>query len=160
MTEILVRVADAAAGQGEIVLRTVGLGSCVAIMLHDAEAGVGGLAHVLLPSQSLSRDRDNQAKFPATAVPLLLERMRALGARLERVTARIAGGASMFATLLPSSTLQMGERNVLATREALERANIPLVGQDVGGGHGRSVYFHVHSGTVEVRSLSKGDVIL
>lgn len=160
MTEILVRVADAATGQGAAVLRTVGLGSCVAIVLHDADAGVGGLAHILLPSQSLSRDRENRAKFPGTAVPLLLEQMHALGARAERVVAKIAGGASMFGTLLPSSTLQMGERNVIATREALERAKIPIIAQDVGGDHGRSVYFHVRSGTVEVRSLSKGDVIL
>jgi len=160
MTEIRVQVADAATGQGDVIMCTVGLGSCVAIVLHDAEARVGGLAHVLLPSQSLSRDRENRAKFPSTAVPLLLEQMRALGARLERVTAKIAGGASMFASLLPSSTLQMGERNIIATREALERAKIPIVGQDVGGGYGRSVYFHVNSGAVDVRSLSKGDVRL
>jgi len=160
VSEILVRVADAATAQGGTVLRTVGLGSCVAIVLHDAEARVGGLAHILLPSQSLSRDRENRAKFPGTAVPFLLEQMCALGARAERVTAKIAGGASMFGTLLPSSTLQMGERNVLATREALEHAKIPLVAQEVGGDHGRSVYFHVNSGTVEVRSLSKGDVVL
>jgi chemotaxis protein CheD len=160
MNEILVRVADAAAGQGELILSTVGLGSCVAIMLHDAEARVGGLAHVLLPSQSMSRDRENRAKFPATAVPLLLERMRELGACDERVTAKIAGGASMFGALLPANGLQIGERNVLATRDVLEGARIPLVAQDVGGGHGRSVYFDVATGTVEVRSLSKGNVVI
>jgi chemotaxis protein CheD len=160
MTVRRVRVADVATGQGEIVIATVGLGSCVAIMLHDADARVGGLAHILLPSQSLSKDRTNRAKFPATAVPLLLEQMRELGARDDRVTAKIAGGASMFAALLPASSLQMGERNVVATREALEHAKIPLLAQDVGGGHGRSVYFHVSSGSVEVRSLAKGDVVI
>jgi chemotaxis protein CheD len=160
MTVRRVRVADVATGKGEIVIATVGLGSCVAIMLHDAAARIGGLAHILLPSQSLSKDRANRAKFPATAVPLLLEQMRALGARDDRVTAKIAGGASMFAALLPSSSLQMGERNVIATREALECAKIPLLAQDVGGGHGRSVYFHVSTGAVEVRSLAKGDVVI
>lgn len=154
------RVADCAVGSRSGVLSTIGLGSCVAISLYDATAGVGGLAHILLPSEALARDRSNRAKFPGTAVPLLLERMRSLGARDARVRAKIAGGASMFASLVQAGTLHMGERNILATREALERSGIPLVAQDVGGAHGRSIFFHLADGRVEVRSLSRGDVVL
>ena len=54
MSELIVRVADLAVGERGDVLVTVGLGSCVAILLHDADAGVGGLAHVLLPAPSLA----------------------------------------------------------------------------------------------------------
>lgn len=160
MTEIRVRVADAAVGQGETTLTTIGLGSCVAIVLHDAEMRIGGLAHILLPSETLSQDRTNQAKFPSTAVPMLVERMRGLGARPGRIVAKLAGGASMFAALLPTSGLQMGERNLVATRDALARARIPIVAEDVGGGHGRSVFFHVKSGELEVRSMVRGNVVL
>ena len=158
MNEIRVRVADHAVGQGDTVLTTVGLGSCVAIVLHDAENCVGGLAHILLPSQSLSRDHAKPAKFPSTAVPLLLHEMRQLGAR--RITARLAGGASMFGALIPAGGINMGERNVAATRQALEAAGIPLLGQDVGGDHGRSVYFQVRDGRLLVRSLKVGDRVL
>ena len=154
------RVADAAAAQGDAMLTTIGLGSCVAIVLYDADRRVGGLAHVLLPSESLAQDRSNRAKFPATAVPMLLEQMQQLGARPTRITARIVGGASMFAALLPAGGLQMGERNLLATRDALGKARLPITGEDVGGGHGRSVFFHIATGTVQVRSMVKGDVVL
>lgn len=160
MTEIRVRVADAAVAQGQTTLTTIGLGSCVAIVLHDAEKRIGGLAHILLPSETLSQDRANHAKFPATAVPMLVERMRGLGARPGRIVAKLAGGASMFAALLPTSGLQMGERNLVATRDALARARIPIVAEDVGGGHGRSVFFHVESGALEVRSMVRGNVVL
>jgi len=155
-----VRVADAAVEQGDITISTIGLGSCVAIMLHDADKRVGGLAHILLPSETLSQDRSNRAKFPATAVPLLLERMRALGANRTRIVAKLAGGASMFAALLPTSGLQMGERNLIAARSALARASIPVVAEDVGGGHGRNVFFRVASGDVEVKSMVRGDVVI
>jgi len=155
-----VRMADAAVEQGSVTLTTVGLGSCVAIVLHDAERQIGGLAHILLPSETLSQDRTNRAKFPGTAVPLLLERMRALGARQKDVVAKLVGGASMFTALLPTSGLQMGERNLIATRAALAQAGIPIVAEDVGGEHGRSVRFHVGSGVVDVRSIAKGDVVL
>lgn len=150
------RVADLQVGGGGDVLITVGLGSCIAIMLHDPVAGVGGLAHVLLPSPALSRREQNPAKCPQTAVPLLLERMARRGASPRRITARIAGGASMFTALSAPGTVNMGERNVVATRNALMEAGIPLVGVDVGRDYGRTVRFRVADGRVEVSSVAHG----
>lgn len=160
MNEVRVKVADAAVEKGDAVISTIGLGSCVAIVLHDAERRVGGLAHILLPSETLSQDRSNRAKFPATAVPLLLERMRELGANRTRIVGKLVGGASMFASLLPTSGLQMGERNLIAARAALAQASIPIVAEDVGGEHGRNVFFMVASGDVEVRSMVRGNVVI
>jgi len=151
-----VKVADFAVGKGGGVLSTIGLGSCVAIVIYDKQTRVGGMAHILLPSEGLSRDKDNRAKFPGTAVPLLLEEMKKLGAR-GPYTAKIAGGSSMFGALLPSGGINMGERNVLSSRQALSEAGIPLAAQDVGGDYGRSVYFHLDDGRMLVRSLKSGD---
>src|SRR5207244_4564810 len=111
---------------------TLGLGSCVAIMLHDAQARAGAMAHVLLPSISLARDISNRAKFPETAVPLLIEQLKGLGADPRRLVAKLAGGASMFGQLVTPGTIQMGERNLLAARTALRAAAIPIVRESVG----------------------------
>ena len=151
--ESIVKVADWAAGRADHVLVTLGLGSCVAIMLHDARAGVGGMAHVLLPSRSLARDTSNPAKFPETAVPFLVEQLRTLGADPRRLVAKLAGGASMFAQLMVPGAVQMGERNLAATRAALRLAAIPVAGEAVGGEAGRSVRFSVADGRVEIRSV-------
>ena len=159
MTEIRVKVADYAVAQGDVVLSSVGLGSCIAIALYDARTGVGGLAHILVPSPTLSRDTSNPAKFPSTAVPLLVEEMRRRGAS-QSITAKIAGGASMFASLIPSGGINMGERNAVATRQALIDAGLPLVAEDCGGEHGRSVYFHLGDGRLEIRSLKIGNRVL
>ena len=153
------KVADAAVAQGDAVLSTIGLGSCIAIALHEPRLRIGGLAHILLPSEGLSRDTANRAKFPATAVPLLLEEMRKLGAR-GPYTAKIVGGSSMFASLIPVGGVNMGERNVAATRAALAAAGVPVVREDTGGDHGRSVYFRVADGSVVVRSLKRGDLVI
>ena len=159
LQEILVKVADyAVAADG--VIATVGLGSCVAITLYDPTARVGGLAHILLPDESMSRDRSNPAKFPATIVPLVLDEMRRLGASRRRVRAKIAGGASMFSNLLTSGAINIGERNVAAVRAVLAGAKVPIVGEDTGGDHGRSVYLFTGDGRVEVRSLRKGPRVL
>jgi chemotaxis protein CheD len=157
--EIRVKVADYAVANGHAVISTIGLGSCVAIMLYDASSRMGALAHILLPSEGLSLDSDNRAKFPSTAVPLLLEEMRKRGT-WGRPIAKIVGGASMFASLLPSGGINMGERNVEATKRVLRLADIPLVASDTGGEHGRSVYFHVADGRVVVKSLKMGERVL
>lgn len=160
MSEQRVGIADLAVAQGEGTLSTLGLGSCVAIVLYDAEARVGGLAHVLLPEPAMSRLRENPARFPETAVPALIERMRALGAEPRRVTARLVGGASMFSSLLPRGAPTIGGRNIENARKALRDAGITITGEDVGLEHGRSVYLHLADGQLEVRSLTRGSRVL
>lgn len=153
--EIVVRVADLQEGKAGDVLVTLGLGSCIAIVLHDAGRAVGGLAHVMLPSLSLARRPDMPGRAPQTAVPALLERMVALGASPRKVTARLVGGASLFSSLSPPGSIQMGERNAVAARQVLNAHAIPLIGEDVGGGMGRSVWFDVEAGSVLVRSAAR-----
>lgn len=156
----MVTVADWAVDRGPVDLVTLGLGSCVAIMLYDREAKAGGMAHVLLPSRSLARDASNPAKFPETAVPLLLQRLTQLGADPRRLVAKLAGGASMFASLMTPGTIQMGERNVVASRNALRDAAIPLTAEAVGGAVGRSVRFHLDDGRVEIRTVGADAVVI
>lgn len=154
------KVADWAAGRGDAVLVTLGLGSCVAIMLHDPRACAGAMAHILLPSKSLARDAANLAKFPETAVPLLVQRLTALGADPRQLVAKLAGGASMFAQLMTPGSVQMGERNIVAARDVLRRAGIPIAAEAVGGGAGRSVRFYVADGRVEIRSVGVDAIVI
>ena len=158
--QIFVKVAHHATGGTGDVLVTLGLGSCVAILLHDRQAKVGGLAHVLLPEPALARDRDNYAKFATTAVPMMVKELAALGARAPRLEARLVGGASMFTTLMVPGSLNMGERNIRAARAALREAGIPVLGEAVGGDFGRSVRFTVADGRALVTSVGRTDVVL
>jgi chemotaxis protein CheD len=158
--EVIVKVADWAAERGDGVIVTLGLGSCVAIMLHDPQSRAGAMAHVLLPSTSLASDITNKAKFPDTAVPFLIERLKALGADPRRLVAKLAGGASMFSQLVTPGTIQMGERNVLASRAALRAAEIPVIRESVGGERGRSVRFYVKDGRVEIRSVGSSESVI
>lgn len=156
--ELHVPVAGVAVACGDEVLSAVGLGSCVAVMVHDPVRGIAGMAHVLLPDTTLTRDTGRPGKCANSAIPHLIELMQEAGAG-RGLVARIAGGAAMFAALAPGG-VNMGERNAEAVRTALASAGIPVVGEDVGGEHGRSVYFHVATGVVEVISLRLGRRVL
>ena len=154
--EIIVKVADLRSGTGNDILVTIGLGSCVAIVLYDATAHVGGLAHVLLPSPALGRQDSNPAKFPQTALPILLEQMGQQGASIRRISARLVGGASMFSGLGAPGTIQMGERNIVASRQALHLAGVAIVGEATGGDYGRTVRLWVADGRLEISSVAHG----
>jgi chemotaxis protein CheD len=159
MTQITVNIADYAVGAGPLMLVTVGLGSCVGIALYARDTRVGALAHILLPNVNLSAAQQTPGKYPATAIPAMLRRMRELGARGE-IEARLIGGASMFTPLLAPGSMSLGARNVAATHAACSANALPIVAQDIGGTHGRSVYFDVATGDVLVRSMVRGDVRL
>ena len=159
MTDQHVRIAHHAVARGSGRLVTIGLGSCVAIALHESRARVSGLAHVLLPDPSVARDSSNRARFASTAVPLLVDDMRALGAK-GAITAKLAGGAALFGTMLATAGQQMGARNIAAARAALESAGIPLVAEETGGTTGRSVVMNVENGELMVRSVRGGERVL
>ena len=61
--EITVDVADFAVASGDSTLITLGLGSCVALALHDPVTGIAGLAHILLPSIGTGPPSIRAARF-------------------------------------------------------------------------------------------------
>ncbi|WP_396213628.1 chemotaxis protein CheD [Gemmatimonas sp.] len=152
MRQQTVAIADLAVVTDETLLVTTGVGSCVAIALHDATGRIGGLAHVLLPHAALSSLSPRVGKFPSTAVPAMLAQMRELGSTGE-IHARLIGGASMFAPLLAAGSVGLGVRNLRAARQACADHAVPIVGEAVGGNMARSVYFNVATGAVQVRSV-------
>lgn len=155
----VVRMGEIAIARGDEVLAAIGLGSCVGIALFDVEAGIAGLAHILLPEPAAGRT-GGRGRFATTAIPALLEDLEAAGAIRARIIAKMAGGSSMFRGLSPDGVGAVGERNAAAARETLERLGIPLVGEDVGGAWGRTVYIQAHDGAYIVSNVMRDDVVL
>jgi len=141
------------------VLVAYGLGSCVAVCLHDPVARVGGMLHALLPSASSSNSkrRGKASKFVDQGICLLLDALLELGARRRRLAASLCGGARMVSTPDVDSLLKIGEQNVRAAEAALQAVNIKLQVQDTGGHTGRTVRLNIASGQVTVKTLKQGE---
>ena len=157
---IVVSPGEVRIGAGEAVLATLGLGSCVAVALHDPVAGIGGLTHSLLPEPPGAGAAVSPGRFVTTSIPLLVERMVAAGADPRRIRARLVGGAAMFPGLLGPGSVPLGTRNIEAARAVLRDTGIALLAEDVGGHHGRSIYFRLPAGTVHVKSIHFPDITL
>jgi len=128
-------------------LTALGLGSCIGLALVDRRTGVAGLAHIVLPVGT-PLETDPPVKYAPTAVPYLIERLVALGARRNHLRAVMVGGASMFAA---SSKLEVGARNAAVVRELLERSRIQIAAAATGGKRGRTIRVYVGEGRVTSR---------
>lgn len=156
---IRIGIADFNVACAPISLVTTGLGSCVAICLWDPKVKIGGVVHIMLPDSSQARNLTNKAKFADTGIRLLIEIMQKKGAQKKRLVAKIAGGAQMF-SFKDNDTMKIGERNVEAVKKELALQEIKILGEDVGGNHGRSIEFFTESGILVVKSLYKGVKII
>ncbi len=141
---------------------TLGLGSCVGIALRDPVNKVGGLAHIMLPdSTAIRNSQQNIAKFADTGIEELVRQMEALGARRNRIVAKIAGGATMFQFQgRTNSVMQVGERNVEATRKKLGELKIPILAADTGANYGRTVIFYPETGDFHIRAVGKAESVI
>jgi chemotaxis protein CheD len=153
LAEVPVRIGDVKVAAGESLLYCIGLGSCVAVALYDADARIGGIAHAMLPTPDRGRGDSPHGRFVSAAVPELIGLLQDAGASADRLRARLAGGASMFPDLLDREGLHLGRRNVEVAREALLAAGIPIDGEDVLGTHGRSVFLRTTDGKLLVTSV-------
>jgi len=142
-------IAEYAVVTDETTLITSGLGSCLGIVVHDPEAFVSGLIHVMLPSVDQARDT-NPAKFVDTGVPLLIEEMEAVGADSNRLRVWIVGGSEMIQ--FSSTGDSIGSRNIDLANQLIEEYGLTLVGSDVGGNHGRSIEFDPATEVVSIRT--------
>ncbi len=137
----------------EMTLSCLGVGSCVAVCIYDSKAGVGGMAHVVLPfSDNGVRARGNGTKYANIAIPELLQQMRDAGAVRSRLVAKISGGAQMFKAGA-GATMETGKRNVEAVKKVLADEAIKISGEDTGGTKGRTVRIHVGSGKITIKTV-------
>ncbi|KKH99745.1 chemotaxis protein CheD [Methanosarcina sp. 1.H.T.1A.1] len=150
---------ELSAGIGEykigknVLLKVMGLGSCIGVILSDVSTGICGIAHVLLPGAS----NNGETKYAETAIEKMFEDMIKMGARKSRITAKFAGGAQVFKHM-SLDILKIGNRNAISVEETLIKKNIPILAKDVGGEVGRSVIFNPVDGSMIVKP-TKGDVL-
>ncbi|AZR72370.1 chemotaxis protein CheD [Anoxybacter fermentans] len=157
MKVIRVKMADLNVAQSPDMLITSGLGSCVGVVLYDEGKKIGGMAHVMLPDSSSMRNKTNLAKYADTAMDLLLEKLLKMGADKKRLWAKMAGGAQMFQFNSENDLMKIGARNTEAVKKKLKEFNIPLIAEDIGGSHGRTMEFYTETGKVIIKSVKMGD---
>lgn len=144
--------------QGEGILITYSLGSCIGLCFHDPRLKLGALLHIMLPL-NMEAGRTHPLKYADTGIKETLRQMEIRGASRARMTVKIAGGAKMFAVAGGGSLGNIGQRNIESVQAIMRRENLRLIGQQVGGTVARTLLFDVVSGQGCVRSYGQKDII-
>lgn len=136
------------------VLKCVGLGSCVAVALHEPKKRLGGLCHPMLPWYDRGNDQKSPGKYVDSSIKLMVDQIVEMGGSRINLVAKLVGGAQMFPSLGKSSSA-IGLRNVEAAKETLKRLRIHLVDEDIGGTEGRTITFDVRTGAINIKRMNR-----
>lgn len=155
MKEIVIKPDQMAVASGETMLKSLALGSSLAVCLYDRKAGIGGMVHTLLPQRPHAGNPEKEKlRWADTAVYELCEAMEKAGASRPDMRAKLAGGARIF-FFSDQEEGGIGEKNVLSARQALQKLEVPIESEDTGESYGRSIYFYVKDGSVEIETMTR-----
>jgi chemotaxis protein CheD len=135
----------------EALLVTV-LGSCVAACIRDVDSGIGGMNHFMLPDDGGKSSAGSSARYGTYAMEVLINHLLKLGARRNRLEAKVFGGGAVMASLASSN---VGARNAEFVLDFLKTEKIPIVAKDLLDSYPRKVYYFPHSGRVLVKKLHR-----
>ena len=136
-------------------ITTLGLGSCIGLVLFDINTSICGMVHIMLPDSSISKSIENPAKFADTGTEKLIMELAARGVPQRALMAKMAGGARMFTIQGSGDILKIGERNAEAVKSVLEKKRIPVIASDCGGTYGRTIEFDPSTFRLKIKAIGK-----
>lgn len=144
-------------GKAPGIITTIGLGSCVGVTLYDPITKIGGMLHLMLSDSTrfAYTNNINRAKFADTGIRDMYDKLIELGASKKDIVAKIAGGAQMFEIKEGNDLLNIGDRNIEATRKTLGELQIVILGEDVGDTYGRTIELDLDNGNLKVTTVNR-----
>lgn len=127
------------------------LGASVAVTFYDRENGFGGMNHFVYPW--MQKEVQPTALYAQPAIVQLIRLFRNSGSSLEHLEAHIIGGATPPDA--DTTEAEVGRQNIDAATQMLERYEIPIIGQEVGGRHGRKVLFNTVTGELVIAKVDR-----
>ncbi len=126
----------------DIILRSDGIGSCIAVAAYDAKNRIGSLSHIMLPGKSLNSKFGYNTKYAYDAIEDMLFKMIRLGADKSSIEACLVGGGNV----LKDEFDTICGKIIDSVISLLEGKGIRIIIKVVVGTVRRSVVFHITDG--------------
>ncbi|MEO8108800.1 MAG: chemotaxis protein CheD [Ginsengibacter sp.] len=126
------------------------LGSCVAVFLWDHFLQFGSINHYMLPQAN--KEKQPSFKYGDIAIAALITRMLKMGSDKKNIRAKVFGGSDIAHS---NSAFNIGKRNIVLAKSALNEEQIPIISYSVGGPLGRKVIFNSASGIVLISYIKR-----
>lgn len=138
---------------------TYSLGSCIGLAIYDPQVKVGGMLHYMLPNSAIdpAKAKNNPFMFADTGIPELFEQIYALGGEKSRIKVFVAGGSEIMEQ---EGIFNLGRQNYSALMQILNKNNISIWKQAVGGYSNRTIKMEIASGNIYLKTSGLGEVQL
>ena len=130
--------------RGNVILRSVAIGSCVVVVAYDSVRRVGALAHVMLPGKAPCSKTAERTRYTADAIDELISQMTEADSHLGNIETALVGGGNV----LKKQDDTVCRDNIESTISLLDQKNIPIRAAVLGGIQRKGVYLDVQSGCI------------
>ncbi|MGV1099615.1 chemotaxis protein CheD [Thiovibrio sp. JS02] len=130
------------------------LGSCVAVCLHSERLQVAAICHSILPRQ-LKTPLAGNFPYVDTAIAHMLDSLKQrFGLAAQDLTVKLFGGACVLTPVHEGlDDMAIGQRNINAAHESLNRFGLRPSVEKTGGSKGYKILFNTSTGEVFLRYL-------
>lgn len=160
INEISIKVGELVVLQGNFRVKSIGIGSCVVVVIFDKKRKMGGITHSMLPEgnkepkkvvEKVGTINKYYGKYVDESIDMMVEELLAMGVNKKDLRAKLVGGSAMFKSYIQNNT-SVGERNIKMAKDKLEKYGITLVSEDTGGSIGRTIDFNLANSVLNVNS--------
>lgn len=146
--EVYLEPGDFHFGAAPLRLKTV-LGSCVTVTLWHPRRHIGGMCHIQLPRRAAPQPAGGapDGRYTEDAFALFDRAVERHGAPLRDYVVKVFGGGNMFPNSA-AAAIEVGQKNIAATRTELARRGLHPTREHVGGAGHRKLIFDLASGDV------------
>jgi chemotaxis protein CheD len=142
--------------EDDIIIQTV-LGSCISVCLFSENAQLCGMNHFMLPG---NKGEDNDFQYDSLrygwySMEILINSFIKNGINKNLLKAKVFGGGNVID--IDRSTASIGDNNVKFIKMFLEKENIPIKSQHLGGDKAKKILFFVENKKVLMKEINKTD---
>lgn len=131
------------------ILRSVAIGSCIAIAAYSSGDKAGAIAHVMLPGKA-RESTDEKTRYAIDAIDELIRILGEFGVAQSDLEVCLVGAGNV----LEKEDDTICDSNICSVNEILKEKNIPVIASVLGGVKRKSVLMDVASGKI---SYTEGD---
>ncbi|MEA3224772.1 MAG: chemotaxis protein CheD [Planctomycetota bacterium] len=136
-------------GRGDVMLRSLAIGSCIAIAAYDFKLKIGAMAHVMLPGSAPEKSSEIN-KYAPNAIDAMIDLMVQAHSDKSNIEVCLVGAGNV----LQKEDDAICDANIRSTTRILEERNIPIRATALGGMERKSISLDIETGSVTYR---KGD---
>ncbi len=126
-----------------VILRSIAIGSCIAIAAYDVRKKIGAMAHVMLPGRAPEKETQ-PTRYAANAIDEIMDLMTRAGAGGCDIQACLVGAGNV----LEKEDDTVCKANVKSVMQLLEEKNITVRATVLGGTKRKGVFMDIEDGRV------------